>query len=90
MIARTPAKASSNEHEILWISPVQPEITSRANGQFRAGARNLPQAAKSRHLAKVFEAPTVRSLAFARDDSRRLQPHQVDQKLAPEIEHPAP
>ena len=27
---------------------------------------------------------------LGRDDQRELQPHQIDQKLAPKIDHPAP
>src|SRR5436309_12061643 len=41
-------------------------------------------------LISVPEASTVRSLAALRMTERELQTHQIDQKLAPEINHAAP
>jgi hypothetical protein len=62
----------------------------RANCHFerrRGISRKLPG-----HLCltSVFEAPIMRSLASLRTTQRELQPHQINQELAPKIEHPAP
>jgi hypothetical protein len=38
----------------------------------------------------VIETPTVRSLALLRMTLSELQPHEIDQKLAPKVEHSAP
>ena len=93
IIAELPAKASSNEQIGLLESHLigqQREINIPRQWSFRAHARNLTQADKSRRLTSVFEAPIVRSLALLGMTQNELQPHEIDEKLAPEIEHPAP